>query len=151
VAHALPTIPDVLAPLLPSTLPTMTGLVRELRLHSGPATSLEALATDGGIEPDSALAAETVDEPVRVLDQSPPRYPTAMATAGAVGRVELSYVVDTLGRAEPGSLRTLASSHPAFESAARASVLATRYRPARWHGRPVRQLVRQALTFRLGQ
>ena len=144
-------IPDLKAPLVPSSLPTVTGLTQELTPRSGPVLRLEALTGVGGPELGAVLSAETVEEPVRVLEASPPRYPTALATAGVVGRVELSYVVDTLGRAEPGSLRTLASSHPAFEAAARASVLATRYRPARWHGRPVRQLVRQALTFRLGQ
>jgi TonB family protein len=71
--------------------------------------------------------------------------------AGITGRVVLEYVVDTTGRAEPGSLRTLVATYPAFEAAARATVLASRYRPARLGGRVVRQLVRQTLRFPVGQ
>ena len=90
-----------------------------------------------------------MDDPVTIIEQPEPRYPTALAAAGISGRVVLDYVVDTAGRAELGSLRVVTSSHPAFDEAARASVLASRYRPARLRGRVVRQLVRQALSFRL--
>jgi TonB family protein len=90
---------------------------------------------------------ESVDEPVEVVEQPVPRYPPVLAQAGIMGRVELEYVVDTLGRAEPGSLHALTSTRPEFEAAARAAVLDSRYRPARLHGRVVRQLVRQMLSF----
>jgi TonB family protein len=107
----------------------------------------------GGVAPTSAatgepLVAESVDQPVDVLEQHPPRYPAALERAGIAGRVELEYVVDTLGRAEPGSVRVIESGHPAFEAAARTAVLESRYRPAWLGGRPVRQLVRQRLSFR---
>ena len=90
-----------------------------------------------------------MDDPVTIIEQPEPRYPAALAAAGISGRVVLDYVVDTAGRAELGSLRVITSSHPAFDEAARASVLASRYQPARLRGRVVRQLVRQALSFRL--
>jgi TonB family protein len=93
--------------------------------------------------------ADSVDDPVRVMEQPPLRYPPTLAQAGITGRVELEYVVDTSGRAEPGSLRALASTRPEFEAAARAVVLGSRYRPARLHGQVVRQLVRQTLSFQL--
>jgi len=95
---------------------------------------------------EEPLTAQVVDEPVVVLRQPAPRYPPGLAQAGIAGRVELEYIVDTTGRAEERSLRTLTATHPAFEAAARASVLASRYRPARLGG-TVRQLVRQTLTF----
>lgn len=60
-------------------------------------------------------------------------------------------MVDTLGRAEPGSVHALVSTHPWFEAAAREAVLASRYRAARLNGRPARQLVRQTLSFRLAR
>ena len=85
---------------------------------------------------------------VEVIQQPSLRYPPALAQAGITGRVELEYVVDTLGRAEPGSLHALTSTRPEFEAAARAAVLGSRYRPARLHGHAVRQLVRQILSFR---
>jgi TonB family protein len=89
-----------------------------------------------------------VDDPVEVIEQPSPRYPPVLAQAGVAGRVELEYVVDALGRAEPGSLHALTSTRPEFEAAARAAVLDSRYRPARLHGQVVRQLVRQVLSFR---
>ena len=164
-AHAAPTRPapeapswqpgdlaPALTPPLTANLPTVAGLLQGMNLRSDPGLDLGALglgdAESGDPAPRSPAA---VDEPVRVIDQPPPRYPAALSAAGVTGRVELAYVVDTLGRAEPGSLRTVSSSHPAFEAAARATVLASRYRPARWHGHPVRQLVRQTLAFRLSR
>jgi hypothetical protein len=85
---------------------------------------------------------------VEVIEQPPLSYPPTLAQAGVTGRVELEYVVDTLGRAEPNSLRALTSTRPEFEASARAMVLGSRYRLARLHGQVVRQLVRQALRFR---
>ena len=93
------------------------------------------------------LAAE-VDDPVVILEQAPPVYPRAMAAAGISGRVVLEFVVDTAGRVERESLRVIASTQPAFEEAAREAMLATRFRPARVRGQPVRQLARQAMGFK---
>jgi TonB family protein len=93
--------------------------------------------------------AGAVDDPVEVIEQPAPRYPPVLAQAGITGRVELEYVVDTMGRAEPGSLHALSSTRPEFEAAARTAVLGSRYRPARLHGLVVRQLVRQILSFRI--
>jgi TonB family protein len=89
-----------------------------------------------------------VDDPVQLLEQPSVGYPPALAHAGVAGRVELEFVVDTLGRVEPLSVRTLASTHPAFEAAARRAVLVSRFRPARWHGQVVRQMARQSFRFR---
>jgi len=105
---------------------------------------------DGDALPSAAgpLDPALVDDPVQVLHQSIPRYPTALARAAISGRVVLEYVVDTMGRAESASLRALRSTGPEFEAAARASVLAACFKPARLRGKLVRQLVRQTLTFR---
>jgi TonB family protein len=89
-----------------------------------------------------------VDDPVQLLEQPPVRYPPALAQASVAGRVELEFVVDTLGQVEPGSVRTLASTHPEFEAAARRAVLVSRFRPALWRGRLVRQVARQSFRFR---
>lgn len=138
--------PRIAAPVMGPHTP---GVGELLVRGSGP----EAAATPTlglGDERDwsEPLEMEAVDEPVEVISQPTPRFPPALAGAGIGGRVELEYVVDTTGRAEPGSLRSLASAHPAFEAAARVSVVAARYRPARVRGRVVRQLVRQTLSFR---
>jgi TonB family protein len=142
--------PDLSPPLLSATVPTVADLLNDANIKSGAAPGLQAFGlsatTPTAAEP---LTAAAVDDPVGIIEQPAPRYPSALAQAAITGRVELAYVVDTTGRAEPGSLRTLLSTHPAFDAAARASVLATRYRPARLRGRMVRQLVRQTLSFRL--
>jgi TonB family protein len=138
-------LPD-LNPQLPSiTVPNVADLLHSAtqRPEAGWGANNTTLARP------VPFTAAGVDDPVEILTQPAPRYPAALAQARVTGRVELAYVVDTLGRAEPGSLRTLMSAHPALDSAARASVLASRYRPARLRGSAVRQLVRQMFGFRL--
>ena len=88
-----------------------------------------------------------VDRPVQLVEQPSVGYPPALAEAGVAGRVELEFVVDTLGRVEPRSVRTLASTQPEFEAAARRAVLASRFRPAQWRGQAVRQRARQSIRF----
>ncbi len=56
-------------------------------------------------------------------------------------------MVDTLGRPELGSIRVSERAHTAFEAAAIAAIVESRYRPARLKARPVRQRVRQGLLF----
>ena len=139
--------PDLELELPSTSVPTVADVLRNT--SAGPASNLRALALgETGPAGRDLLTAAAVDEPVVVLEQPVPRYPAALAEAGIAGSIEVTFVVDTLGRAEPGSLRTLQSPHPAFEAAAHASVLASRFRPARLKGRVVRQLVRQTLSFR---
>lgn len=139
-------LPDLDPVVPPATVPDVADL-----LHAATATGP---GSENGIGAATAMTAELltgdlVDDPVEIVAQPDPRYPAALAQAQVTGRVELSYVVDTLGVAEPGSLRTLTSTHRAFEAAARASVLASQYRPARLHGILVRQLIRQTFSFRV--
>jgi TonB family protein len=111
------------------------------------ATNVSSPAS-GARSEEVSLAGE-VDDPVAVAKAQPPVYPPAMAAAGISGLVRLEFVVDTVGHCEPGSVRVVSSSHPAFEEPARDAVLKTVYRPARSRGRPVRQLVNQSLVFRM--
>jgi TonB family protein len=145
-------IPDLNPVVLPATVPTVEDLLHRANINSGLAPGLRGL----GVSDATSMAAElltaaAVDDPVGIIQQPDPRYPAALAQAQVTGHVELAYVVDTVGRVEPGSLRTLMSTHPAFEAAVQESVLASRYRPARLRGRAVRQLVRQTFNFRLGE
>ena len=73
---------------------------------------------------------------------------SALLRAGTVGTVVVQVVIDTLGRAEPGSV-VLQSSHAGFEAAARAYVLGAVFRPGRTHGQAVRVLVRIPIGFTL--
>jgi hypothetical protein len=61
--------------------------------------------------------------------------------------VLVEFVIDTTGRVEAGSIRTIESSHLLFEEAARSAALGARLRAARLSGRPVRQITRQRIRF----
>ena len=82
-----------------------------------------------------------------MVSQPAPRYPRHLATAGLEGRVLVEFVIDTTGHVEPGSVRSLQTSHPAFEDAAQEAVLGSLFKPARLSGHPVRQLTRQSVRF----
>jgi TonB family protein len=142
--------PDLSPLVVSTTLPSVADLLDAPSVRPGSSPSLPG-SLIGGAGPAAAgglWTADSVDDPVEVIEQPSPRYPPILAQAGVAGRVELEYVVDTLGRAEPGSLHAVSSTRPEFEAAARAAVLGSRYRPARVHGQQVRQVVRQVLSFR---
>ena len=105
------------------------------------------------VQTDSGLGAvyseASVDLPATVEWQPAPRYPSVLRAAGLGGRVVLQFVVDTSGRVEPASVTVLEVVHLAFGASAEEAVLRTRFRPARVRGQPVRQLVRQGVTFRI--
>jgi periplasmic protein TonB len=91
-----------------------------------------------------------LDDPVQVVSQPQPRYPPVMQSAGIAGRVEVQFVVDTTGHVEPSSFKILKSTHKAFEEPAREAILKSVFKPAKFKGSPVRQLVQQALSFKTG-
>lgn len=105
---------------------------------------------DHGVDgaPEGPWSPIAVDEPPVLLAGPPLGYPDVLRRAGTPGTVMAQLVIDTLGRAEPGSL-VLQSSHPGFEAAARAYVVGALFRPGRTHGRAVRVLVRLPISFTL--
>ena len=142
-------VPDLNPLVLPPTLPRVTDLLHNANINPG-LESGSRREGDGNGRPE-LLTAGAVDDPVEVINQPEPRYPATLAQAKLTGRVELTYIVDTLGRIELGSVSSLMSTHREFEAAARASVVASRFRPARLRGRVVRQLVRQRFSFRISE
>jgi periplasmic protein TonB len=94
-----------------------------------------------------ALSGAEVDEPAQLTVQPTPEYPPAMRSAGITGRVTVRYVVDTLGRVEQGSVVVVDASHAAFVPPTEAAIAQARFRPARFGGRRVRQLVEQAVVY----
>ena len=91
----------------------------------------------------------SVEEAPVLLSHPAPGYPELMRRAGVEGRVLLEAVLDTMGRVERGSLRVLASTHALFVPDAAALVLGSRYRPARFGGRPVRVRIQVPVSFAL--
>ena len=80
-----------------------------------------------------------------------PRYPAILQQAGVEGRVLVEAVIDTMGRAERGSIRFISSSHQLFEGPAREAVQSCRYRPGRISGRAVRVRVQVPINFTINR
>jgi protein TonB len=104
----------------------------------------------GPVTGETFLEAQ-VDDPVAPVNIPKPRYPPVLQQAGVSGRVEVTYVVDTLGHAEPASWKVLRSTNKLFEEPAREAIMKGVFKPARIKGAAVRQLVQQAITFNIGQ
>jgi protein TonB len=92
-----------------------------------------------------------LDDPVQPITQPAPRYPPVLQSAGIAGSVDMQYIVDTTGHAERGSFKIIKSTHQAFEEPAREAIMKSVFKPARFRGRPVRQLVQQRMSFKIGQ
>ncbi len=92
-----------------------------------------------------------VEEKPAVLSGPPPSYPELLKQAGIQGRVLVQAIVDTLGRAEAGSIKVLQSPNPGFDQSAKNYVQKALFRPARVHGRAVRVLIQIPIEFRLKQ
>lgn len=110
---------------------------------------------DGGsaaADPNSVLSGLEVEKPVVALSgYRTPRYPEAMRAMGVEETVNATFVVDTLGRIEPGSLEVRDAQHPSFIQAVREALANARFRPAEVRGRRVRQRVMQPFVFSLSR
>jgi periplasmic protein TonB len=116
----LPGVPGVIAPPLPASPPV-----------------------------EGVVDARVVEELPLLLSHPAPRYPDLLRQAGIQGRVVVEVVIDTTGRAEREGLRIVATAHPLFAPEAAALVLGSRYRPARFGGRPVRVRIQVPIDFTL--
>ena len=92
-----------------------------------------------------------LDDPVQPISIPTPRYPPVLQSAGIAGAVDLQYVVDTTGHAEPNSFKVLKTTHPAFTEPAKEAITKGVFKPAKFKGQPVRQLVQQRISFKVGQ
>ena len=90
-----------------------------------------------------------VEEKPSVLSGPTLQYPELLRQAGIQGRVIVQAIVDTLGRAEPNSVKILQSPNPGFDQPAKTYVLKALFRPARVHGRAVRVLINLPIDFRI--
>jgi protein TonB len=91
-----------------------------------------------------------VENPAAQDRNSPrPRYPETLRSAGVEGEVRAQFVVDTTGRAEPGSLKILSATNELFAAEIRRAMPTMKFIPAMVGGRKVKQLVEQPFTFSL--
>jgi hypothetical protein len=149
VTTTLPTVPPLHLPDLSTFKPTVDVDPRVLSHRTEdwqrtPSPHRPAPA------PGSVLTADHVDR--QVVPQpgnGQPRYPDVLRASSVEGDVVARFVVDTLGRVEPGSVAILAATHALFAAEVRTWLARTRYRPAEFEGRTVRQLVEQRIGFAL--
>jgi protein TonB len=92
-----------------------------------------------------------LDDPVQPISIPTPRYPPVLQSAGIAGAVDLQYIVDTTGHAEPASFKVMKTTHPAFVEPAKEAITKGVFKPAKFKGQPVRQLVQQRISFKVGQ
>jgi protein TonB len=110
-----------------------------------------AKGVEGGkavVQSDQPYFEFQVEKPVVPAPGSvAPRYPDMLRQAGVEGEVLAQFVVDTTGRAEPGSLKILKSSHDMFVQSVKNALPQMRFIPAEVGGRKVKQLVQQPFSF----
>ncbi len=80
-----------------------------------------------------------------------PAYPEMLKFSGGEGSALVQFVVDTLGRAEPGSFKALSSTHDAFGTAVRITLPRMRFLAAEAGGLKMRMLVQQEFAFALNR
>lgn len=90
---------------------------------------------------DQVFVESVVDERPEILSGPSLVYPDLLRQAGIQGRVLVQAIIDTMGRAEPQSVKIIQSPNPGFDQSARDYMLRALFRPARVHGRAVRVLV----------
>ena len=91
------------------------------------------------------VSSAEADEPPRMLTPGLLRTPSGFE--GVPGRVMLTFIVDTLGRAEPPSVKVVSSTNKVFEEPAKDVILKANFKPGRNGGRTVRVLVQQPVVF----
>ena len=102
------------------------------------------------VAPDTVFSVLEVDEMVeRHEGSAAPAYPRDLLAMGAEGTVQATYVVDTTGRVDTGTIEVLQSDDLRFTESVRAALGLMRFRPARRGGKAVRQLVEQQFRFRI--
>ena len=114
-----------------------------------------AKGVEGGkavVQSDQPYFEFQVEKPVVPAPGSTsPRYPDMLRQAGVEGEVLAQFVVDTSGRAEPGSLKILKSSHDLFIQSVKNALPQMKFIPAEVGGRKVKQLVQQPFTFSISK
>ena len=110
------------------------------------------MASEGPpVDPNQVYSEGAVDEPVEALYGLPLTYPRKLQEKDIEGFAIVQFVVDTTGRPEPATIRTVQATHDQFGDEAEKSVRGSRYRPGRLRGVPVRVLVRQQFDFELAK
>ena len=92
-----------------------------------------------------------VEQAVRKIGGDAPDYPPSLKDMGVTGKVLAQFVVGENGRYEPGSLKILESSNPAFTAAVKQALPGMRFSSAQIGGKKVSQLVQMPFQFNLAR
>jgi protein TonB len=105
------------------------------------------------IEGEVFLAAE-VDETPQIQPGSNclGKFPPVMESAGIPGKVVLQFVVNADGKVDPAGIKVVSSTHKAFEAPAKQGITSATctFSPGKSRGQPVRVLVQQSVSFKVG-
>ena len=126
---------------------TTTKAAHTTSKHTKPAPAGTVRPT-AAAHPDSVLRAFQVDTVAEPIPETlAPRYPRELRSREVRGSVVAEFVVDTVGRIEPGTFRVISSDDPAFTTAVRDLLPGARFLPAINEGHLVPQIVRQTFLF----
>lgn len=118
--------------------------------HLRPQPRRSAFATK--VQDTTIYSERQVDRQARMkMPSIPLAYPAEQRAAGVNGHLIFEFVVDTVGRLEPGSLKMIRADHENFVGAVRSFLESTTFTPAVKGGRQVRQLVQQPFAFSVGK
>ena len=90
-----------------------------------------------------------VEKPVEKIGGDAPEYPASLKDQGVEGQVLAQFVVNESGRYEPGTLKVLNSSNPAFTAAVKEALPRMKFSAAQIGGKKVQQLVQMPFQFHL--
>lgn len=115
---------------------------------AGDPNGVPLLGGDG----DAPLFEFQVDKAAAARPESArPPYPEMLKASGVEGEALVQFVVDTLGRAEPGTFKVLAATQDAFGASVLSTLPRMRFLPAEIRGQKVRMLVQQRFAFSLNR
>jgi protein TonB len=117
------------------------------RDYSG--SGVEGGSGTGMVPGDQVYAEALVEEKPEMLSGPYPDYPQMLKNAGIEGTVVVQVVIDTMGRAEPNSIKIIRTPNAGFDTPTKNAVRQALFRPARVHGRAVRVLVQIPFNFKL--
>ena len=139
----------VVAPtVIPTDIPPI-DLNQKFNAADYSGSGVEGGLASGAVPTNDVYLESVVDSKPDRLAGPSPAYPEILRTAGIQGRVRVQFVVDTTGRAEPGTIRVVETPNPGFNELVKNAVLRSQFRPGRVRGRAVRVLTELPFDFKI--
>jgi len=123
---------------------------RPARSHGRAVPAMVTVPIDFKVDRRSAsgvFSVNQVDQPPALISAERAVYPAGLAGTRGDVQVLMETVIDTNGRAEPGSVRVLSTPARVFAAPATAFVLGARFSPGQIGGRKVRVLMTVVVPF----